>query len=275
MPENLHPRHPRGFLWSDEQNVSVTPSDALSESLRPTPGPPPSELNNTTAWRTITSHPELFDVVTPVDVDRFEAALRTHPNRPLVESVVSGLREGFWPFADFEGLTFPVTWDEVSRQELTPEALEFIQQHAADEERLGRYSAVFGADLLPGMYSMPLYAVPKAETGKLRLVNDHSAGDFALNTGIDKEDVGMRQDNIQDLRTHLTSARDTLGDIPLWLFKSDVSNAYRLLPMHPLWQIRQIIAVDGKRRVDRCCCFGSRGSPDLWCSFMSPVLGRP
>ncbi|KAI0092911.1 hypothetical protein BDY19DRAFT_903634 [Irpex rosettiformis] len=51
-----------------------------------------------------------------------------------------------------------------------------------------------------------------------------------------------------------------------------MSNAYRLLPMHPLWQIKQVINIGGMRRVDRCCYFGSRSSPDLWCTFMSLVL---
>lgn len=249
----------------------MTPSATRSETLRPLPSPPASELRNLPAIETIQANPRLFDVVTPINVDRFEAALATHPNRPLVESVVKGLREGFWPFADFEGLEVPESWEEVHGA-LSDEAAEFVSSYAVEEEQAGRYSPPFGSSLLPGMVCMPLYAVPKPRSDKLRLVNDHSAGAHALNCGISKCDVGMRQDNMQDFGRNLLHVRQEVGDIPLWLFKSDVSNAYRILPMHPLWQIKQVVKINGVYRIDRCCCFGCRGSPDLWCTFMSLVL---
>lgn len=272
--QNFHgnPRLYRGFLWPESVTSPVTPSATLSETLRPLPVPPESECTNLAALRTIALHPELFHVVTPIHVDRFEAALAPHPNRPLVQSVVHGLREGFWPMANFEGLDFPEIWDEENYKSLSEEELAFVEEYAKEEEAAGRYSAEFGPDLLPGMFSMPMYPIPKPGTDKMRLVNDHSAGKFALNSGISKDDVGMRQDNIQDLGTNLLHARAALGSIPLWLFKSDVTNAYRLLPMHPLYQIKQVISIGHRRRIDRCCCFGSRGSPDLWCTFMSLIL---
>jgi hypothetical protein len=40
-----------------------------------------------------------------------------------------------------------------------------------------------------------------------------------------------------------------------------------LLPMHPLWQIKQIITIDGDCDVDRNNCFGGRGSPGIYISF--------
>lgn len=42
--------------------------------------------------------------------------------------------------------------------------------------------------------------------------------------------------------------------------------------MHPLWQIKQIVDVNGEKRVDRFLCFGSRGSPDIWNTFESLVI---
>lgn len=183
---------------------------------------------------------------------------------------MKGLREGFWPFANEED-SFPETWDQ-GVVPLEGEALKFAEEYAETEEALGRYSTVFGTELLPGMCAMPLHAVPKPNSSDLRLVNNHSAGQYALNNMISRDDVGMRQDNVQDLGQNLVHFRELNGDAPVWLFKSDVSNAYRLLPMHPLWQIKQVVTINGARRVDRNCCFGSRGSPDLWCTFMSLVL---
>ena len=263
---NDRPRRFRGFLWNQHDTSFLTPSATTSETLRPLPHPPQgSDL----AWRTIHENPDLFQITTPIDVNRLEFLLINHPNRPLVSSVLDGFRNGFWPFAE-EDENFPDTWD-AGNPPLDSRAKEFVSQYALEEELLGRYSRPFGPDLLPGLYSMPIHAVPKANTDKLRLVNNHSASDFSLNNMIPKEDVGMRQDNVQDLCHNLLLFRRTSLE-PVWLYKSDVSNAYRLLPMHPLWQIKQIVTINGMRRVDRCCCFGSRGSPDLWCTFMSLVV---
>src|SRR5882724_2050392 len=61
------------------------------------------------------------------------------------------------------------------------------------------------------------------------------------------------------------------GAPPHWLFKSDVLAAYWRLLMHPLWQLKQVVTIDGERHVDRCMVFGSRSSPRIWCTFMGLV----
>ncbi|OSD08153.1 DNA/RNA polymerase [Trametes coccinea BRFM310] len=235
------------------------------------PPPPVDDPQHASALRTIQTHPDLFRVVTPLKVDVFEHLLRSHPNQPLVASVCQGFREGFWPFADSSLVDLPESWEEPSGP-MDDDALTFALKYASEEETAGRYSEPFEGELLPGMFSMPIHAVPKPHSNKLRFINNHSAGKFSLNSLIDKHSVGMRPDNVQDLAHNLLQYRALHGDIPLWLFKSDIANAYRILPMHPLWQLKQIVSIDGVRRVDRCCCFGSRGSPDLFCTFMSLLL---
>jgi len=42
--------------------------------------------------------------------------------------------------------------------------------------------------------------------------------------------------------------------------------------MHPLWQIKQIVNINGQFCVDRCNNFGGRGSQKIWWSFISLVL---
>ena len=37
--------------------------------------------------------------------------------------------------------------------------------------------------------------------------------------------------------------------------------------MHPLWQIKQVVTIDGERDVDQDNCFGGRGSPGIYISF--------
>ncbi|KAL7278881.1 hypothetical protein ACG7TL_006712 [Trametes sanguinea] len=268
---NKRPRCFRGFLWERGRCSPVTPLATLSETMNALPSPPVLDPEHDSARETIQAHPHLFRVVTPLKVDVFERLLQSHPNQPPVVSVCQGFREGFWPFADSTLSEFPETWEESSSR-MDDEALQFTLQYAAKEEAAGRYSEPFGSDLLPGMFSMPIHAVPKPHSDKLRFINNHSAGKFSLNSMIDKGSVGMRPDNVQDLAHNLLQFRATYGDAPLWLFKSDVANAYRILPMHPLWQLKQVVTINSVRRIDRCCCFGNRGSPDLFCTFMSLLL---
>jgi hypothetical protein len=42
--------------------------------------------------------------------------------------------------------------------------------------------------------------------------------------------------------------------------------------MHPRWQIKRIVTIDGQHHVDRCNSFGGSGSCRLFCTFMSLVL---
>ena len=79
-------------------------------------------------------------------------------------------------------------------------------------------------------------------------------------------------DSISDLGAALLRYRHTHPDAKLVMFKSDVSAAYRRLPLHPLWQIKQIATIDGVRHVDRCTTFGGRGSCRCYTAFMGLVL---
>lgn len=40
------------------------------------------------------------------------------------------------------------------------------------------------------------------------------------------------------------------------LWKADASNAFRLIPVHPVWQLMQVVSVEGRFHVDRCLVFG-------------------
>ena len=59
-----------------------------------------------------------------------------------------------------------------------------------------------------------------------------------------REDVvGAKMDSISDLIGALLRYRKRHPDKTLVLFKSDVAAAYRRLPLHPLWQVKQIVTV--------------------------------
>jgi hypothetical protein len=201
---------------------------------------------------TIQQNPSLFRIVTPIKVDRLEELLATHPNQPFVKSVCVSLREGFWPWAHTQKESYPVTWDFSDRPPKTEREAGFLRDQRDVEVAAGRYSEGFGSELLPGMYSTPVHTVPKPQSEKLRLVNDHSAGPFSLNSMILREDVvGAQMDSVSNLVAALLRYRKTHPVTPLVMFKSDVSAAYRRLPLHPLWQIKQIVTIDSTRHVDR------------------------
>src|SRR5882724_13553617 len=83
----------QGFLWSHGAPLRM-PSATSTETAPPLASVPTSELNNIMANATINAHPELFKIVTPINVDKFESLLVQHPNCLLVNSICQLLREG-------------------------------------------------------------------------------------------------------------------------------------------------------------------------------------
>jgi hypothetical protein len=87
------------------------------------------------------------------------------------------------------------------------------------------------------MYSMPTGVVPKPHSDKLHMVVDQSARPWSQNSLIPKDAGTVHLDNVQDLGRILRRVRARYPGESLVLWKSDVTRAYRLIPMHPLWQI--------------------------------------
>lgn len=275
------PRHFRDLLWDDTSMEGHGAAAVYSLSADPLPGPPESETNNEENLKTIRDNPDLFKIVCGIDVDRFEALLVDHPNPLFVASVLRGLREGFWPWAEITG-DYPVSRECPSRVPTSERERDFLRTQIDKEIKTERFSPAFGPDLLPGMYEIPVHAVPKPSLDPfaLRMVVDHSAGDFSPNSMITKESIaGVRLDGIKALGSALRVVRRRVKierpdkvAIALELWKSDVKAAYRQMPMHRLWQLKQIVNIFGKRHVDRNNNFGGRGSMKIWASFISLVI---
>src|SRR5882724_1409606 len=109
----LLPAWTRGFIWSTSC-PSLTPSAMATETALPFPSVPLSELHNKTALHTIASRPDLFKIVTTINVDTLNKLLTSHPNRALVNSVCLSLRYGMWPFANVDP-SAPETFDAPHR----------------------------------------------------------------------------------------------------------------------------------------------------------------
>ncbi|KZV80526.1 hypothetical protein EXIGLDRAFT_630034 [Exidia glandulosa HHB12029] len=271
--ETKRPRHLRGMVWSEPScdDMLVGPAIKATLSAYPLPRPSPSEFENLDAVKTIQSRPDLFKIVTPINADRFIQLLHDHPNRPYVHSVYLGLKEGFWPLADTRSSGAPDSADYSGNSLWTGDKLAFFSETRDEEIASERWSHDFGPDLLPGMYSSPIFAVPKPHTDKFRMVVDHSAGVHPLNSFISRAGVATKLDTVRDLGHFLRVVRSSSG-LKLRLFKSDGSKAYRRAPVHPLWQIKQIVSVNNSRHVDRCCNFGTKSAGDIWFAIIALVL---
>ena len=271
LASDLQPKYLRHNIWDGNDFFSKSSAD-WSETAKPLPTLPELELANPTVTKTINENPNLFGIITPIYVDRFELLLKSHPNRPFVASVCRGLREGFWPWADTHSGEYPDTLDLSYPQTDDPKEAEFLRDQRDHEIFKGRFSEAFGKDLLPGMYCMPVFAIPKPHSTDLRMVTHQSAGNHSLNSMIPRDDiVGYPLDNLRHLGEFLLSMHHKDPKSPRVLFKSDVAEAYRLLPVHPYWQVKQANRIDGLLHIDRNCAFGGRASGCNWISFMSLV----
>nr|GAT60586.1 predicted protein [Mycena chlorophos] len=271
-PRARRPRYLREFVWGETEEV-VSPTAVSTQYDPPLPQPGPAEF---TPWalETIRENQHLFKIVTPIKVDTLGRLLVKHPNPPFVQSVLTGLRTGFWPWADTKPGVYPCTYD-VSHCPLKSERETlFIREQRDTEVELERFSPPFGPELKPGMYSEPIHAVPKPQSEKLRMVVNHKHGEYSLNSMIPREQIaGAKLDSLKNLGNWLLELRRRHGpNVELVVWKSDVSQAYRRLPMHVLWQLKQIVTIDGMRHVDRCNNFGSRGAARIFISFMALVM---
>jgi len=212
----------------------------------------------------------LFSIVTPINIDRL-ASLWINP--PFVSSVLRGLREGFWPWADTQHDVYPTTKDYFKPREYEDNIRCFLREQRDVEISLNRFSKSFGPDLLPGMYAMLIHVIPKPSTVNFQLITNLSAGDFAPNTMVDKSTVtNLPLNTISELGAALIAFRHIHGNVTLVMWKSDVLQAYRRMPMHKRWQMKQIHTIEGERYVDCCNKFGGRGGYGIWSTFMSLVV---
>ena len=65
---------------------------------------------------------------------------------------------------------------------------------------------------------------------------------------------------------HFTILKLMHPNCTLILFKSDIASAFLNLPAHFIWQLNQIVKVDGSLHIVRHLVFGNHASPHCWCA---------
>ncbi|SJK99998.1 uncharacterized protein ARMOST_03309 [Armillaria ostoyae] len=283
------PKYKRGFVFS-AADTGRSRAAGCTEFELPVLWPPAREFENAEAIKTIEEHPQLFKIMTPIKVDILEECLATHPNPAFVKSVIIALKEGFWPWADtHHAEDFPITWDNSRMSPRSDMEQKFIVGYRDEEIAAGCFSEPFGSELLPGMYSTPVHAVPKPYSDDFCMVSNMSAGLHAPNRMILHSDIaGSCLDGLHTLFSAILCFKSKSPENVckvLVVFKSDMSKAYRLCPMHPLWQLKQVVTTGyltseqkaaGEveilvRTVDSNNNFSGRGSGRVWYSVNSLI----
>jgi hypothetical protein len=99
---------------------------------------------------------------------------------------------------------------------------------------------------------------------KPRVVTDHSRS--GINDGIPRADAKVKYDDMRTFGQTLHDARAANLGKCLVAFKSDVASAFLNLPAHPIFQLRQVVRIEGKLFIVRRLVFGNRASPRCWCA---------
>jgi hypothetical protein len=205
---------------------------------------------------------DYIHVETPFNVDRFEAMLYDHPNQPFVKSVMRSLREGFWPFD--EGIWKDDHVEAIKNYSSKEADLEAIRAFRDDEIQARRWSDPLPLQsLLPGMKVSPIFVI--WQKGKARVVTDHSAS--GLNDYISRSEAKVHYDDMRTFGQAIFDAKRSHPYQDLVTWKSDVSSAFLNLPAHPIYQLRQVVEIEGSWRIIHRLVFGNRASPRCWCAI--------
>jgi hypothetical protein len=261
------PRWTRALVW-DGSSGPYSPQADISLHLAPFPRPPAAAYQ-LSSIRTLRLHADLFLINHVINFDLLIELLQDHPNRPLVDSLRYVADNGFWPHS--HGI-FPEAPRDAHNYKSLDQAPEVFREMRDLEVALGRLSAGFES-LQPGMVVNRMGLVPKMQGGRQtgwRQTTDQT--ESGLNDTIDAVAKKVRYDSLHPLGTRLLQLKRLRPEQPIHVWKVDVQDAFRLLYMHKLWQLKQVLRVDDLFHVDRCACFGGADNPNLFCSVISLVV---
>ena len=193
------PKHARKYLWkvNDEE---LGPTAGYSLTAKPLPRPSPMAESDPVGQVMILNWPDLFKIICKIDVNTLERLLTHHPNQGFVDSVLVGLCKGFWPFADMMKEGYLKLWDGSWCLPKSEKEHDFLKEQVQTKIATKHFSELFRMELLLGMYSPPVHAVPKPDSDMMCLVVDHSSRDFSPNSMITREDVmGVWLDRLHTL----------------------------------------------------------------------------
>ena len=83
VANGMRPKYLRYNIWDPDSDFSPNTSD-WTLTAKPLEGPPQSALEDEAVTKTLNENPDLFKIVTPINVNVFESYLSSHPNQAFV-----------------------------------------------------------------------------------------------------------------------------------------------------------------------------------------------
>lgn len=192
----------------------------------------------------------------PLILDHLQRFMDHHPDKSFAAYVLNGLHNGFHIGFSRSSLTRSTYHNHPSSQERP----EVIDRHIIEELRLGRLVGPLPMSHTSQVQVSPIGLVPKPHSDKWRLVVDLSfPRGHSVNDGICPTLCSLRYasvDNAVDIIMSL--GRSTA------LVKLDLSNAYRIVPVHPDDQPLLGIRWNNLCYIDRALPFGLRSAPKIF-----------
>ena len=206
-------------------------------------------------------------VDTPINISKLRAALEGYPNIEFKNCLVQGLEQGFHtglkylPKQSFECKNLKSAISQPSV------VLDLIQTEITKGYLCGPYTyipykhyRIYPIGIAEGKYSK-----------KKRLIIDLSAphedkDNPSLNELIDKEEFSLHYVTIDDAIAAIK--REGKG---AWLIKTDITDAFKIIPIHPSLRQYHGIKWDGQFYFFKRLVFGSRSSPKIFDTLSQAV----
>ena len=214
-------------------------------------------LDSYRPWSCNLPSPRFCEVVTPLDSNRWDEALRAHPDRAFASYITRGIQYGFRVGFQFGAVSCRSTHVNMPS---ASQCSDKIDEFFATECAAGRILGPFDRHQLPMVHINRLGAVPKSTPGTYRMIVDLSFPEgHSPNDGIRDTLCSLTYASVEDAaQSVLRLGRGTL------MAKMDIRSAYRNVPVHP--DDRWLLGMVWRQSVfiDTVLPFGLRSAPKIF-----------
>ncbi|XP_053178134.1 uncharacterized protein LOC128361632 [Scomber japonicus] len=165
---------------------------------------------------------------TPINIMALKTALRHHPDPAFVEFLVTGFKEGFYPGISAE----PSVSFECNNLQSAINDPSSVDRLLSKEIEQGFMIGPFSQPPFPTFRISPLGIATRKYSGKQRIIIDlsapHGTSAPSVNSLIPSEDYSLHYATINH-----AIALIKLAGKNSWLPKTDITSAFKVLPIHP------------------------------------------
>lgn len=204
------------------------------------------------------------NIPTPIKGDRFRHHINGYdPFRS--NYLLRGLTQGF--HLDHEGPRFQYDSDNLKSAKSNPD---LVTEKIRKEQNMGRIMGPYTDSPIKDLRISPLGLVPKKTEGSWRLIHHLSYPDKKLdsiNAGISDESAAVHFAGISEAIQEIQKL--SILDCAVFLAKTDIRSAFRILPVHPDDYNLLGFKWNNKFYYDRCLPMGCRSSCKIFEEFSS------